>query len=359
MGIAYILKRLKTMDTKAMRETIKKVQKENGKSKLSILLDMQKCARKYGAGYSDYYLFEFYKRTDEERNTYLTRGRNAMLYKRYCDMDYLHYFVNKDEFNERFKEYLKRDWIKVNGTDKKKVVEFLNKHDTFMAKPIDNFGGIGIEKIKTSEYDSIDKIYDYLTREGANYELEEIIKQHPDLDKLYPGSINTIRVITIITTDDNKPYISIPTEERKNAKLKCRVVYACCRIGNGKCIDNFTSGGMVTPVDEKTGIIKYPAMDKRKHIYEKHPVTDCKIPGFQLPYWNEVLEMCKKASFEIPEIGYVGWDVAITPTGPVFVEGNELPGYDLCQLPIHSPDNIGAMPKFDFANADKYKITTK
>ena len=45
MGIAYILKRLKTMDTKAMRETIKKVQKENGKSKLSILLDMQKCAR--------------------------------------------------------------------------------------------------------------------------------------------------------------------------------------------------------------------------------------------------------------------------------------------------------------------------
>ena len=26
MGIAYILKRLKTMDTKAMRETIKKVQ---------------------------------------------------------------------------------------------------------------------------------------------------------------------------------------------------------------------------------------------------------------------------------------------------------------------------------------------
>ena len=37
MGIAYILKRLKTMDTKAMRETIKKVQKENGKSKLSIL----------------------------------------------------------------------------------------------------------------------------------------------------------------------------------------------------------------------------------------------------------------------------------------------------------------------------------
>ena len=126
MGIAYILKRLKTMDTKAMRETIKKVQKENGKSKLSILLDMQKCARKYGAGYSDYYLLEFYKKTAEERNTYLTRGRNAELYRKYCDMDYLHYFVNKDEFNERFKDYLKRDWIKVNGTEKEKVIDIRN-----------------------------------------------------------------------------------------------------------------------------------------------------------------------------------------------------------------------------------------
>ena len=65
-------------------------------------------------------------------------------------------------------------------------------------------------------------------------------------------------------------------------------------------------------------------MDKKKHVYEKHPVTGCEIPGFQFPYWNEVLEMCKKASFEIPEVGYIGWDVAITPTGPVFVEGNEL-----------------------------------
>lgn len=354
MGISYILKRLKTMDTKAMRETIKKVQKENNKSKLSILLDMQKCARRYGAGYSDYYLLEFYKKTDDERNTYLTRGRNAQLYKKYCDMDYLHYFVNKDEFNERFSDYLKRDWIKVNGTDKEKVVEFFKRHDTFMAKPIDNFGGVGIEKIKTTSFESYDELYSYLTKEGANYELEEVIKQHPEVSKLYPDSINTIRVITIVTTEDDKPYISIPKEERENLKLKCHVIYACCRIGNGGCIDNFTSGGMVTPVDEKTGVIKYAAMDKKKNVYEKHPVTGYEIKGFQFPYWKEVLEMCEKASFEIPEIGYIGWDVAITPNGPVFVEGNELPGYNLYQLPIHTPNKIGAMAKFDFMNKNKY-----
>lgn len=354
MGISYILKRLKTMDTKAMRETIKKVQKENGKSKFSILLDMQKCARLYGAGYSDYYLLEFYNKMEEERNTYLTRGRNAKLYKKYCDMDYLHYFVNKDEFNERFEDYLKRDWIKVKGTDKEKVFAFFKKHGIFMAKPIDNFGGVGIEKIETDSFASYDELYHYLTKEGSNYELEEVIKQHEEVNKLYPNSINTIRVITIVTTEDDKPYISIPKEERENAKLKCHVIYACCRIGNGKCIDNFTSGGMVTPLDEKTGVIKFAAMDKKKNVYENHPVTGCKIKGFKFPYWKEVLEMCEKASFEIPEIGYIGWDVAITPEGPVFVEGNELPGYNLYQLPIHTPNKIGAMAKFDFVNSGKY-----
>ncbi len=355
-NILFIFRRLKNMDTKAMRETINKVHKENGKSKLSILYDMQKCARRYGAGYSDYYLLEFYKKTDAQRNTYLTRGRNGSLQRKYCDKNYLHYFANKDEFNEKFKDYIKRDWIKVNGTEKEKVIEFLKKHETFMAKPIDGFSGKGIEKLNTSDFPLVEDVYEYLTKEGANYELEEIIKQHDELNKIYPDSINTIRVVTIVTTENDEPFISIPEEKRKDVKLKCHVIYSCCRIGNGKCVDNFGNGGMVAPVDEQTGIIKAVAMDKQKNVYENHPKTGYKIKGFQFPYWKEVLKLCEKASFEVPEVGYVGWDVAITPEGPVFVEGNELPGYNLYQLPVHTPNNIGAMAKFDFLNKDKYIV---
>lgn len=355
-NILFIFKRLKSMDKKAMLDTIDKVKKETGKSRISIFLDMQKCARRYGAGYSDYYLLEFYNKTEQQRNTYLTRGRNNSLCLKYCDMDYAHYFVNKTEFNEKFNEYLKRDWINVNGTKKEKIIEFFKKHETFMAKPIDGFSGQGIEKIKTSSYKSYDELYEYLTKDGANYELEEVIKQHSEVSKIYPDSINTIRVVTIVTTEDDKPLISLPNEERKNAKLKCRVIFACCRIGNGKCVDNFGNGGMVAPVDVETGIISAVAIDKQKNVYEKHPKTGYGIKGFKFPYWNEVLEMCKKASFEIPEMGYTGWDVAITPEGPVFVEGNELPGYNLYQMPVHTPDKIGVMAKFDFMNKDKYIV---
>ena len=348
-NIIYILKRLKSMDKKAMMEKINSIHQKTGMSKLKIFLDMQKCARRYGAGYMDYDLFEMYNLTDKQRDTYLTRGRNNALVTKYCDLSVLHYFKNKDEFNTIFNNYLKRDWIKVNGTPKDQVIDFFKKHDEFMAKPIDGGCGKGIEKIKTSDYPVLDDLYDYLTKEGNNFELEEVIQQHQDVAKIYPNAINTVRIVTIVTTKDGDSILSIPKEQRKNIELEPHIICAYFRIGNGgKCVDNFNSGGMTAPVDEKTGVVAQVAIDKAKNVYEVHPQTGEKIKGFQFPDWEEALELCKKASKEIPEMGYVGWDVAFTPDGPLFVEGNEFPGHDIYQLPVHTPDKIGMMPKFDF-----------
>ncbi len=349
-NIIYILKRLKTMDTKAMKEKINSIHDKTKMSKFAIFMDMQKCARRYGAGYMDYDLYEMYNLTDEQRNTYLTRGRNNELVTKYCDKSKLHYFMNKDEFNKTFNKYIKRDWIKVNGESKEKVLEFLNKHSTFMAKPIDGGCGKGIEKIHTSSYNSLEELYAYLTKEGNNFELEEVIEQHPDVAKIYPDAINTVRIVTIVTTKDGKSLLTIPEEERKNVELEPHIICSYFRIGNGgRCVDNFNSGGMVAPVDENTGIVLQVAIDKQKNVYEKHPQTGEIIKGFKFPFWNEAINLCKEASKEIPEMGYVGWDVAFTPNGPLFVEANEFPGHDIYQLPEHTPNKIGMMPKFDFS----------
>lgn len=347
-NIKYILKRIKSLDWKKMNEKINSIHRKTGMSRIKILIDMQQCAVKYGAGYMDYDLFEMYNLNAKQRNTYLTRGRNNELVTKYCDKDYLHYFQNKDEFNARFQNYLKRDWIKVNGIEKEKVIDFMKKHQIFMAKPVDGSCGHGIKKIDIKNYESLDKIYEELTKENGNFELEEIIKQHPEVSKIYPDSINTIRVVTIVTTKDGKPILTIPKEERANTEIVTHIVSAYFRIGNGKYVDNFNSGGMVTPIDEKTGIVAQVALDKQKNVYENHPQTGTKIKGFQVPYWSEVIELCKKASKEVPEMGYTGWDVAITPDGPLFVEGNEFPGHDIYQLPEHTPNKIGIMSKFQF-----------
>ena len=61
------------------------------------------------------------------------------------------------------------------------------------------------------------------------------------------------------------------------------------------------------------------------------------------------MEEAKKAALVCPEVGYVGWDIAVTPDGPVLVEGNEFPGHCLYQLPPHTPDNYGVLPLFEKA----------
>ena len=120
------------------------------------------------------------------------------------------------------------------------------------------------------------------------------------------------------------------------------------RIGNGgRHVDNFNSGGMVAPVDEVTGIVKDRAIDKNKTLYENHPQTGAPIKGFQFPDWDKAMDMVKQAAVRVPQVGYVGWDVAFGPEGPMLVEGNNFPGHDIYQLPEHTPDKIGMMAKFN------------
>lgn len=325
--IKYVISRLTKVDYKTMVKKLNNIHKKTGKSRISIVLDMKDCAVKYGAGYMDYDLFEMYNLTDEQRDTYITRGRNNSLIAKYNKKDYAHIFRNKDEFNQKFNKYLKRDWIKVDGTPKEKVIEFIKKHKTFMAKPIDGGCGKGIEKIDIKNYNSIDALYKYLT-DNHNFELEEEIEQHEDVSKIYPDSINTVRIVTILK--DNTPHI----------------ICAYFRIGNGKFVDNFNSGGMVAPIDENTGIVQDKAIDKNKELYENHPATGEKIKGFQLPEWDKAIKMCKEATKVVPQMAYVGWDVGFSKKGPVFVEANEFPGHDIYQLPEHTPNKIGMMPRF-------------
>ena len=197
-----------------------------------------------------------------------------------------------------------------------------------MAKPIDGGCGKGIEKIETKNYKSPEELYEYLAS-NHNFELEEVIKQNEEVSKIYPEAINTVRMVTILK--DNKPH----------------VICAYFRIGNGSFVDNFNSGGMVAPIDIKTGVVSDNAIDKNKNLYEVHPETGKTIKGFKFPFWNEAVKMCKEASKKVPEMAYIGWDVAFTVNGPIFVEANEFPGHDIYQLPEHTPNKIGMMEKFN------------
>ena len=79
--IKYLFKRIIKMDYKNMFRIAKAISKKTKKNYISIVIDMIKCGFKYQAGYYDYQEFEFYNLNNEERKTYLTRGKNNEIIK--------------------------------------------------------------------------------------------------------------------------------------------------------------------------------------------------------------------------------------------------------------------------------------
>ena len=65
-----------------------------------------------------------------------------------------------------------------------------------------------------------------------------------------------------------------------------------------------------------------PGVDKNSNVYATHPKTGTPIQGFQVPRYEEALALLEDVVRRIPEIRYVGWDIAMTPDGPAVIEGN-------------------------------------
>ena len=323
--IMYLTKRIINMDHKGMFDAAKMVSQKTGKPYYKVLSDIIYCGLKYQAGYYDYIEFEFYLLNKEQRKTYLTRGINNQIVKKYNNKDYFYKFDDKIEFNKIFNNYLKRDWIYLREVKGDKFAEFLKGKKAIIVKPIDGHGGVGIEKININRNTDGKKLYRNLRKTGQVL-VEDFVKQHDDMNKLYKNSVNTLRMFTFIK--DGKPTF----------------LQGILKIGNGGVVDNFSSGGMYTFVDNKGKVIA-PAIDQKDNVYESHPKTKVKFVGFQVPMFKEAIELVKEASKEVPEVAYVGWDVAISEDGPVLIEGNCFPGVFQIR-PSFSKNKQGILPTY-------------
>ena len=326
--ILYLAKRILSMDYKSFFETINQMHKESGLSRIRLFFDIIHCGIKFGAGYNDYKWFRFYEINDDLRATYINRTKNNQIVRALNNPDYYYLVNDKIEFNKLFNDFLHRDWINLKEASFEEFESFISKHDPIIIKPIDLTGGYGVEKIYKKDYENTKQMYDYIIEHKA-YLVEQCVIQHEKLNELYPYAVNTYRIMTILT-DDNVD-----------------VINAYVRIGNnGAVVDNHHSGGMASPVDIETGEILYPAIDIDCKIFDIHPMTNTKLVGFRLPCWKESIDLVKKAALVIPELRYVGWDVAVSVDGPLLIEGNHIPGYDIMQLPDQNPSRVGFLDMY-------------
>lgn len=318
--IKYLIRSIFAMNFGKTFTLIKKISKKHKRLKLFVFLDMLWCGVRYGAGQTDYYLMGFARMPGRLRRTYITRGVNNDFIKKLNNQAEYHKFENKITFNQLFSAYTGRDYINLAEKSPEDFIAFTQKHPVIIAKPTDLMCGQGIEKIDTNETTNITALYNRL-KESGRILVEEYVNQHTSLAAMYPHSLNTLRLVTIIG-DDPVIHNNNPVIHKDNP---VHIVYRGLRMGKGgSIVDNMDSGGVIAVVDEKGSIFTH-ASDKNLNIYKSHPDTGVVFKGFVIPFFNEAQELVKKAAQVVKGVRYVGWDVAFTQSGPILIEGNHNP----------------------------------
>jgi hypothetical protein len=142
----------------------------------------------------------------------------------------------------------------------------------------------------------------------GTYLLQERIRQHPGMARIHPASINTIRLITF-NNDGN-----------------VELFFAAVRFGtDNRSVDNWNAGGIAVAIDLATGRLREHGIQKWSYGKRagRHPDTNILFSGYEVPCFKESVELVRNVHGYMYGIHSIGWDVAITETGPTLIEANE------------------------------------
>ena len=326
-SFSFLISKIGKINKSRLSGFVDRISKDNHKPKLYVYADMVINFLIYGISYTDYMKGNYINLSHKEKKTFITERKYYKLVTYLNKEEYRDVLLDKIKFNDVFKDYMGRDYLdlrKASVNDFKKFVQ--NKKD-FFAKKHNSCGGDGVEKIIVKEHKSIPNLYKELL-EKEQFLVEETIIQHDYLNKINPVVVNNLRIVTLLKDDI------------------VHLIATTIRLNTGKdeainCDDIFAT------LDEN-GHILGNMVDADFNIYKKHPVTRFDFKNLKVPYTKEAIELCKKAALEVPEMRYIGWDVAITPKGPVLIEGNYYPSYGLFQYYLFD----------DGKEVGKYKMIT-
>ncbi|MEX1198517.1 MAG: sugar-transfer associated ATP-grasp domain-containing protein [Pseudohongiellaceae bacterium] len=191
-------------------------------------------------------------------------------------------------------------------------------------KLVEGYGGQGFQaveavreaelKLRLADSGEVMSVPEFLSdvlaiEQGGDFIIEEYIKQHQELSKMNPSSVNTVRIWACCIEGETA------------------VMGAFLRVGGrGSLVDNTSRGAHIFTLDLDSGVVG-DGMVKNIYndTYQCHRDSGVRISGVTLPFWHESLRLAQQAVMAFPHIGFAGVDVAITEKGPVVVELNVEP----------------------------------
>ena len=169
------------------------------------------------------------------------------------------------------------------------------------------------------------EVHDWILARPKPMIFEAAVPQAQEQVALNPDATNTLRVLTLPDlTRGKEPFIAVAVQ----------------RIGTSLSnhIDNWTQGGLSAKIDIETGRLSRASQlpDGRDLVwFASHPDSGAQIEGAQVPFWEEVKELVLDGANRLNFMEYIGWDIIVSPTGPVILEANVNSGMNVLQ--VHGP----------------------
>jgi hypothetical protein len=215
----------------------------------------------------------------------------------------------------------------------------LVKKESIILKPVDSASGAGVVKleykenvfIKNNAKETEEDLIKYL-KSLHNYIISPSIGQAKYSKDIYPRSVNTVRILTMVDPALNTPFIAA----------------AAHRFGTDISfpVDNCNAGGLTAEINIETGELSSAVRTKIRgnalQWFDKHPDTGAQIKGLAVPQWRTVRDKILELSGRISFLKYIGWDIIIMENGFIVLEGNDGPDVKLHQVhrPLLADENV-------------------
>jgi hypothetical protein len=195
--------------------------------------------------------------------------------------------------------------------------------EKIFVKPAEGEGGKGLfvfhkhdnSHFINSENQKFDEKFLSNIMKNKDYIIQDGVAQHPDIAKIYPDSVNTFRIIT----------------ENKNGVV--RIICAVLRMGRShKENDNLSSGGICVNIDMNSGKFGNFAISYISEKFSEHPDTHFKFKNEKISQWDKIRVFTIESAGKLPFLTYLGWDIALTPEGPLAIEINRTPALDIMEM---------------------------
>lgn len=218
-------------------------------------------------------------------------------------------------------------------TDAETITDFLTARARFplFGKPVDGLqalGSVWIEgvdantgtaRLADGRLVAVSALADEIMRDfPAGYLFQDAVTQHPEVSDILGPMLSCPRLVTVVTDDTPEMF------------------YAYWKIASPTAMsDNFwQEGSMLARINAKSGVVENCILGKGPDVKDvkAHPVSGKAIVGYQIPHWQEAVDLVRRAHAIFPVNGCLGWDVAFGPEGPLLIECNNNTSHDTYQL---------------------------